>query len=70
MNRRTPDLVDAVLSLIEGQPATEVHACGVMLVSIALSKMRAEDREHLLDGLEWRVAENIEMFDHNARWTH
>jgi hypothetical protein len=71
MSQRTPDcLVDRVLSLIEGVSATEVHACGMMLISIAISKMRPADREWLLEGLEQRISENVDLFDRHASWIH
>lgn len=63
-------LVTRVLDLIEGLPATEVHACGMMLISVALSKMGDAQRNNLLEGLEYRLEENIAELDSAARWMH
>jgi hypothetical protein len=64
------DLVERVLNLIEGLPASEVHACGMMLISIALSKMHPVQRDSLLEGLEWRISDNVAEFDKAARHLH
>jgi hypothetical protein len=64
------DLCERVLDLFDGLSVSDYRAAGMMLLSVAAFKMQPQEREDFLDGIEWTVAENADLFDRHARRFH